>query len=204
MTMRIWVDGLRPTEEGDGKSPGRQAPVNRNPASDVATIWTPEEVRQRLEEAGRTLMSLPLPSGSLPKDDRSRWPDVVRGYEDAFAALIGASDEIKQDFSSRHNQVRASPSARAVGRMDEVLDWLWRVGDQRRRRLCLARALIYPVSGRHVATYRKLGRLFGLHHETIRAWHDRALADIARELTCGGVSKSDLRRRKRKYIERPR
>jgi hypothetical protein len=57
-------------------------------------IWTPEQVRLRLEDAGRTLMALPIPRGALPRDARSNWPDVVRGYEDAFAALIGAVDEV--------------------------------------------------------------------------------------------------------------
>ena len=171
-------------------------------AADLATTWTPEEVRQRLEDAGRTLMSLPLPSGSFPKDDRSRWPDVVRGYEDAFVALIGASDEVKQDFSRGYNQVRASPSARSVGRMDEVLEWLWRYTDQRKRRLCLARALIHPVSGRHVVSYRKLGRMFGLHHDTIRAWHDRALAEIAVALTGEKMAKGSPRRTRRRSLGR--
>jgi len=129
---------------------------------------------------------------------------VVRGYEDAFVALIGASDEVKQDFSMQHNRVRASPSARSVGRMDEVLEWLWRFTDPRKRRLCLARALIHPVSGRHVVSYRKLGRMFGLHHETIRAWHDRALADIAGALTKAGIAKSGPRRPRRRYAERSR
>jgi hypothetical protein len=155
----------------------------------TATLWSPEDVRVRLEEAGRTLMSLPMPNGALPKDVRSNWPDVVRGYEDAFAALIGASEEVRRDFADRHNRVRVSPSAQAVGRMDEALDWLWRVEDPRKRRLCLSRALIHPISGRHVASFRKLGRIFGLHHETVRAWHDRALAQIATALTQQEVSK---------------
>jgi hypothetical protein len=163
-------------------------------------IWTPEAVRLRLEDAGRTLMALPMPRGALPRDTRSNWPDVVRGYEDAFAALIGAPDELKRDFSDAHNTVRVAPSAPAVGRMDEVLGWLWRVDDPRKRRLCLSRALIHPVSGRHVVSYRKLGRIFGLHHETVRAWHDRALAEIAVSLTGEGLPKESRpkgRRRKR-------
>jgi len=156
-------------------------------------IWTPDDVRQRLEDAGRTLVALPMPRGAFPRDARSNWPDVVRGYEDAFAALIGAPDEIKQDFSDAHNRVRVTPSALAVGRMDEVLAWLWRIDDPRKRRLCLSRALIHPVSGRHMVSYRKLGRIFGLHHETVRAWHDRALADIAVRLTEARVSKEPRR-----------
>jgi len=161
-------------------------------------IWTPEDVRLRLEEAGRTLMSLPLPKGAFPRDDRSNWPDIVRGYEDAFAALIGASESVKGDFADGHNRVRVAPGAAAVGRMDEALDWLWRIDDVRKGRLCLCRALIHPVSGRHVVSYRKLGRMFGLHHETMRAWHDRALAQIAKALTEGRVSKTASGKRGRR------
>jgi hypothetical protein len=178
-------------------------PVCR-PVDTIAAIWTPEDVQLRLEEAGQTLMSLPLPSGSLPKDDRSRWPDVVRGYEDAFVALIGASSDLTQDFSDHHNRVRATPSARAVGRLDEVLEWLWRFDDARKRRLCLARALIHPISGRHVVSYRKLGRIFGLHHETVRAWHSRALAEVAMVLTRDRAAKSGPRQtRSGKRVRRP-
>ena len=87
----------------------------------IEAVWTLEDVRLRLEDAGRTLMSLPMPRGALPRDQRSNWPEVVRGYEDAFAALIGAPDEMKQDYADSHNRVRVSPTALAVGRMDEVL-----------------------------------------------------------------------------------
>jgi len=157
------------------------------------SIWTPDDVRQRLEDVGRTLVALPMPRGALPRDARSNWPDVARGYEDAFAALIGATDEVKQDFSDVHNRVHVTPSALAVGRMDEVLAWLWRIDDPRKRRLCLSRALVHPVSGRHMVSYRKLARIFGLHHETVRAWHDRALAEIATQLTEERVSKEPRR-----------
>lgn len=180
-------DGLR--------ADGKPTPAMSEPGTD---IWTPEDVRLRLEEAGRTLMSLPLPKGAFPRDDRSNWPDVVRGYEDAFAALIGASDGVKGDFADGHNRVRLAPGAAAVGRMDEALDWLWRIDDVRKRRLCLCRALIHPVSGRHIVSYRKLGRMFGLHHETMRAWHDRALAQIAIGLTEGGTVKTANRKRGRR------
>ena len=176
-------------------------PENRNdPAAGTAAVWTVEEVGRRLEEAGRTLMSLPLPRGALPKDQRSRWPDAVRGYEDAFAALIGASPDVKQDFTDGHNRIRDVPTARSVGRMEEALDWLWCFDDPRKRRLCLARALIHPVSGRHVASYRKLGRIFGLHHETVRAWHDKALAEIAVFLTHARMPKDGRRRKPRRPI----
>lgn len=155
-----------------------------------SVVWSPDDVRERLDDAGRTLVALPMPKGERPQSVRSHWPETARQAEDAFFALVGADDQIKQDFSRDHNAVRAAPSARAVARMEEVLNWLWYLSDERKRRLCLARALIHPVSDRHLVSYRKLGRIFGLHHDTMRAWHDRALADLAQALTRDGVCKN--------------
>lgn len=157
-----------------------------------ADIWSPRDVRDRLDDAGRTLVALPMPKGERPQGMRSHWPETARQAEDAFFALVGADDQIKQEFSQDYNAVRVAPSARAVARMEEVLNWLWYLTDERKRRLCLARALIHPVSDRHVVSYRKLGRLFGLHHDTIRAWHDRALSELAQALTRDQVRKNTV------------
>lgn len=167
-----------------------KGPLSRGSQPDISDIWTPEEARLRLEEAGRTLMALPVPKGGLPKGMRSNWPDVIRGYEDALSALVGASDVTKQEYADQQNRVRVTPSAAEVGRMEEALEWLWRIDDVRKRRLCLCRALMHPVSGRHIVSFRKLARIFGLHHDTMRAWHDRALAQIAVSLTEGSVPKT--------------
>ncbi|MCG8548665.1 MAG: DUF6362 family protein [Alphaproteobacteria bacterium] len=183
--------------ECGGQYAQRRAPRRVISAIQEHCIWSVVEVQHRLEDAGRTLMALPLHRGALPADCRSRWPEVMRGAEDAFAALVGAGPDVKQDFASDRLQVRITPSARAVGRMDEVLDWLWYLEDARKRRLCLARALVHPVSDRHVVSYRKLGRIFGLHHDTVRIWHDRALSEIAQALSRDGVDKSSLRKPRR-------
>lgn len=143
-----------------------------------------------MDDAGRTLVALPMPRGERPQSVRSHWPETARQAEDAFFALVGADDQIKRDFSRNHNAVRAVPSARAVARMEEVLKWLWYLPDERKRRLCLARALIHPVCDRRLVSYRKLGRIFGLHHDTIRAWHDRALSELAQALTRDRVCKN--------------
>ena len=158
-------------------------------------VWTVDDVRQRLEEAGRTLMLLPIPKHGFPDRVRSHWPDTFSQMEDVFIALVGAAEQVKQDFARSHNTVRMTPSARDVARMDEALEWLWRISDPRKRRLCMARALIHPVSDRHIASYRKLGRLFGLHHDTVRAWHDRTLSQLSQALTRDRVPKKRAGRR---------
>lgn len=174
----------------DGAGPGR------GQGEDLAEIWSPDEVRRRFEAAGRTLLALPMPQRALPQDARSRWPDPVRGMQDAFFALVGASDQIKEDHAALRHDVRAAPSARAVAEMDEALQWLWLIKDPRKRRLCMARALVHPVSERHIVSYGKLGRIYGLHRDTMRIWHDQALAEIAMALSRTNVPK------KRKYGRR--
>jgi len=156
---------------------------------DLTDAWSPDEVRNRLEAAGRTLLSLPMPERARPGDARSRWPDPVRGLQDSFLALVGASDEILADHAAARLDARVAPTARAVAEMDEALQWLWLISDARKRRLCMARALVHPVSERHVASYGKLARIFGLHRDTLRIWHDRALAEIAMVLTRDNVPK---------------
>ena len=145
-------------------------------------LWVPETVKHRFEAAGRVLMALPVPKGALPGRAQSGWPATAQRVEDAFAAMIGASDEIRRDFSEDRHRLRLPPSARAVADMDESLLWLWYLNDPRKRRLCLARSLRHPVSDRYIVSYRRLGKLFGLHHDTVRLWHDRALGEIAQAL----------------------
>lgn len=195
-----WIAALigpRDMTQGKISVPSGGGRRTDSPLQALDTVWCPDEVKLRLEEAGRTLMSLPMPRHGLPAEMRSNWPEVVRGYEDAFAALIGASRSAKQDFADHHNRVRVAASARDVARMDEALEWLWRIDDSRKRRLCLCRALIHPVSGRHIASFRRLGRLFGLHHDTVRAWHERALGELAGKLTSAKVLKARRRGRRR-------
>ena len=143
-------------------------------------------------------MALPLPKGALPGRVRSGWPATAQRVEDAFAAMIGASDEIRRDFSDDRHRLRLPPSARALADMDESLQWLWYLGDPRKRRLCLARSLRHPVSDRYIVSYRRLGKLFDLHHDTVRLWHDRALGEIAQALNREGVPERHRSGRRRR------
>lgn len=165
---------------------------------DLAAVWSPDEVCARMEAAGRTLLALPMPKDGLPRDARSHWPEVVRSMQDTFFALVGASDQIKEDHAADRHGVRIAPTARAVAGMDEALQWLWLIKDARKRRLCMARALVHPVSDRHLVSYAKLGRIFGLHRDTMRIWHDRALAEIAMALTRENVPKTRTRAGRRR------
>ena len=149
-----------------------------------------DHIKLRLEDAGRTLMMLPMPKGAVPGEYGSNWPDVMQRAIEIFAAQLAGETETSQEAEERRrkeaeerNFVRLRPSSAQIQRMDEAMDWLWHVTDDRRRRIVAARSLIHPLSGRHVASFAKLGRLYGLHKNTMRQWFDRGVTEIAVALT---------------------
>ena len=102
-----------------------------------------ELVIARLEEAGSTLLVLPqtgystkLRSGSL---------EIVRSALETY----GSSDR----------QIRpAVPSAAQITRMDEALAWITLIPRERHvlRRIVGARALVNPMTERHLFSWRRL------------------------------------------------
>ena len=72
-------------------------------------LWTVEDVRDRLADAGDTLRRLPKPKG-LERNLRSPWPDMLRDW---------------LAYGWDRTQVRLSaPSPQAITRLDEVLAWM--------------------------------------------------------------------------------
>ena len=110
-------------------------------------------ISERLEFAGRTLLSLPS-ENEAPAGLKSSWPAYAR-------AAIG-------DHGS--GKLRAhppAPTARAIAMMDEAFDWIGLIaGDEPRqrirRRLIWSRALCHPISGKHLFSWRKLAKMTGL------------------------------------------
>ena len=120
----------------------------------------------RLEEAGRTLLALPN-RGCRPADTGSGWPAVVHDFSEAYGY-----GEV---------EVRAPiPSPQAITRMDEALQWVALIPEQKvsLRKIVLLRALLHPVSDRHLWSWRKIGRKFGWSHEAVRTWHAQGIDAI--------------------------
>ena len=115
-------------------------------------LWVPETVKQRFEAAGRALMALPLPQGTLPGQPRSSWPAVAQRAEDAFAAMIGASEEIRRDFLDDRHRLRLPPSARALADMD--IPAMALVSGRSEEAAIMPRAVI--ATSRQRPLYRKL------------------------------------------------
>jgi hypothetical protein len=72
-------------------------------------LWTVEEVRERLADAGDTLRRLPKPPG-LERSLQAAWPDMLRDW----LAYGWDRTQVK----------RAAPTPQAITRLDETLAWL--------------------------------------------------------------------------------
>jgi hypothetical protein len=73
------------------------------------TNYTGKDVRERLEEAARTLRA--LPAKDRPKGYDTAWPDVVRQAAEAYGWDAAVPPRI-------------TPSAAEIGRMEECFAWL--------------------------------------------------------------------------------
>lgn len=126
-------------------------------------------VALRLEEAGATLLA--LPNGGTRTDMRtSAWPAV-----NATAEAYGWSGtQLKP----------AVPAAAAISRMDEALGWIRLIPQENYvlRRIVGARALVSPLTGRHLFSWRRLGALVGADGRAVQRWHVKGIAMIVARL----------------------
>lgn len=134
-----------------------------------------EYVLYRLEEAGRTLLALPSPGPSTRL--RTTRHDVVQSAVEAYGWA-------RVDARLRP----AMPSAQHITRMDEALDWIPRIPADRYvlRRIVGARALVSPITERHLFPWRRLGILLGADHKAIQRWHAQGIDRIVASLNGAG------------------
>jgi Domain of unknown function (DUF6362) len=111
-----------------------------------------------LEEAGATLLSLPpsgystaLRSGALP---------FVREAGDAYG----------WDNGPLRPPV---PSAARISRMDATFAKILLIPEDRLllRRVVGCRALVHPLTGRHLYAWRRLAEMLGSDHKAVQRWH---------------------------------
>ena len=129
-------------------------------------------VVSRLEEAGTALLALPN-TGHSPRL-RTSTLDVVR------SALEG--------YGWEGGKLRPPvPDAACITRMDEALGWIPRIPIDRYvlRRIVGARALVSPVTERHLFPWRRLGTLLGADHKAVQRWHAQGIALIVESLNAG-------------------
>jgi hypothetical protein len=139
-----------------------------------------EYVLYRLEEAGRTLLALPHTGHSTQL--RVSRHDVVQSAVEAYG------------WSQVDARLRpAVPSSAHISRMDEALDWITLISQDRYvlRRIVGARALVSPVTERHLFTWRRLAVLLGADHKAIQRWHAQGIDLI---VTAINASKREMPR----------
>ena len=119
--------------------------------ADMVVAW--------LEEAGQTLLSLPR-SGPTTGLRQTRHQFVAEALE-----AYGASE---------YGRARPPvPSALRITRMDQALAWIPLISSDRLilRRIVGCRALVSPMLGRHLYSWRRLARLVGADHKAVQRWH---------------------------------
>ncbi len=129
----------------------------------------PAEIIARLEDAGRTLLA--LPDGGHSTRLRSTVWEVLREPMEAPAAATRLRPPV--------------PDGPLVSRMDEALGWIALIPHDRYvlRRIVGARALVHPLTLRHMFPWRRLGTALGADHKAVQRWHAQGIAIIAAGLS---------------------
>jgi hypothetical protein len=78
-----------------------------------------------------------------------------------------------------------APNAADITAMDEAFGWLALVPEARYvlRRILGARALVHPLTGRHVYPWRRLAVMLGTDHKSVQRWHAQAISLIVQKLS---------------------
>ena len=132
-------------------------------------------VMARLEEAGRTLLA--LPPGGYSTGLRMNTAALVRHMVEA-----GEGEPVPARL---HPPV---PAAAAITRMDEALGWIPLIPRDRSvlRRIVGARALVNPMTDRHLYPWRRLGTMLGADHKAVQRWHAQGVDMIVAALNAAG------------------
>ena len=126
----------------------------------------------RLEEAGGTMLAM-----------------AATGYSTAMrVSSLEVVDEWWLYPPERTSVPKLRPDSAAITRMDQALSWIRFIPVEQRaeRRVVGARAMVNPLNGRHLVSWRALGRELGVEHHTVQTWHSRGIERIAVRLTADG------------------
>jgi len=120
-------------------------------------------IADRLEAAGATLLAMPAKGYSTQL--RQMKFDIVHTALEAYGWQSAAARP-------------PMPSAADISAMDEAFGWLALIPEQKFmiRRILGARALVHPLTGRHIYPWRRLGVMLGADHKSVQRWHGQGLA----------------------------
>lgn len=131
--------------------------------------WSAEEVVERLEEAGATMLAMPS-----------------RGYKTGLRmSRFDVVNVAIESYGWEKTRIRpATPSAGAVTKMDQAFAWLLIIPEKKyvMRRIVGARALVHPLTGRYLYSWRRLGETLGTDHKAVQRWHAQGVELIVEGL----------------------
>lgn len=143
------------------------------PSAAIGCRVDAELVVHRLEAAGMTLLAM---------RDRSPWPGIYR------CALPEVLHEAVEAYGYTPTEVRpALPDAQAISRMDATFRWLSLIPQSHfvLRRIVAARALVHPLTGRHLIHWRRLGLVIRADYRAAQRWHSQGIDIITGGLLHG-------------------
>jgi hypothetical protein len=141
-----------------------------------------EALIQLLEEAGATLLALPH-TGYSPALRTSALP-VVREAGEAYGWDPAA--------------LRAPvPPAARISRMDSTFAKILLIPENRLllRRVVGCRALVHPLTGRHLYSWRRLAHMLDTDHKSVQRWHRDGIDLILRALRTQAAAAASCRMR---------
>jgi hypothetical protein len=144
-----------------GQVPGSGIRTEARPVQRIPGL-TAEQIMQSLEEAGATLLALPGQGYSTRM--KTMRLDVVHSALDAYGW---------QNAALRPPM----PGAAAISQMDEVFGWLGLIPESKYmlRRILGARALVHPLTLRHLFPWRRIGQMLGADHKSVQRWHGQGV-----------------------------
>lgn len=140
----------------------------------TVTVITAALVIERLECAGRTLLSLP-PSGYQPTGSVTIGWDVVRSYWEGYQST--SAPPIRP----------TAPSARDISEMDESYGWVPWIKSTGGRRIVQARSLIHPITDEFLFSWRRIADGMQVHHTQVQRLHAQAIETIVARLQRQGI-----------------
>jgi hypothetical protein len=128
-----------------------------------------DEIIARLEAAGATLLA--MPSRGYSTHLRQMKFDVVHTALEAYGW---------QSAMARP----PVPCASDISLMDEAFGWLALIPEVQYllRRILGARALVHPLTQRHLYPWRRLASMLGTDHKSVQRWHGQAVALLVEKL----------------------
>jgi hypothetical protein len=153
----------------NGQTLGSGISRNANVVPQAAQALSTAEILLRLEEAGATLLAMPS-TGYSTRMRQMRF-DIVHTALEAYGWEAPP--------------LRApAPSAAAISEMDEAFGWLALIPEQKflLRRILGARALVHPLTGRHLFPWRRLAAAVGADHKSVQRWHAQGLEMVVQAL----------------------